>query len=143
MNRSQRIKNIVNLTNIHEQKIAQRFMQKQKVLATFEHRLNILRSYRQEYLDQIKDKKNDSLSAIWLQEQQLFLSQIDYGITLLVEQIKEQKELNILEWEQWVKAKRKKDAMEGVWQKIAAVERRIQEDRLQDELDDIALSHVE
>ena len=137
MTRSQRIKQLVKLSENKERKAAQEFAAAQKILNDYQKRLEQLQHYRQEYLNYLKPG-SARLSIKIIREQKAFIAQIDEGIRLLKEQIKVQQTMNFNERDNWLKQKKQLDTMENIFQRLHKTEQQIFEMREQLQLDEFS-----
>ena len=137
MTRSQRIKQLVKLSENKERKAAQEFAAAQKILNDYQKRLEQLQHYRQEYLNYLKPG-SARLSIKIIREQKAFIAQIDEGIRMLKEQIKVQQTMNFNERDNWLKQKKQLDTMENIFQRLHKTEQQIFEMREQLQLDEFS-----
>ena len=135
MTRSQRIKQIVKLSENKERKAALEFANSQKVLNEYKARLQQLEDYRQEYLGYLKPG-GELLSIKTIKERQAFICQIDEGIRMLKQQIDIHQLMNVNERDKWLKQKQQLDTMENIFERIHKAEKHIVEIREQIQLDE-------
>lgn len=135
MTRSQRIKKIVKLSENKERTAAREFAAAQKTLKDYKERLELLQSYRHEYLGYLKPG-GEAQSIKTIRERQAFILQIDEGIRLLSEQINVQEDMNSRERDKWLKEKQQLDTMENIFDRFAKAEKQVTEMREQRQLDE-------
>jgi len=137
MTRSGRFKPVVKLTASRERDAARLFAETQKALRNYQERLKTLQSYRQEDAHSLNGS-NITLAASQLRERQVFLQQIDEGISALTDQIKQQQQLNSRDHQDWMAARQKMDAMDKIFFRLRSVETRLLVSREQCEIDDLS-----
>lgn len=135
MTRSQRFSSVLRIAETKKRNAARISVKATQKLNEYEKKLDELRSFRNEYTFGAH-AGSQRMTANQLQERQLFLRQLDEGISILSNKVNGQKQSSDMEKQIWMDALKHSDAMDKLMAKIRKIEIDLVETREDSEVDD-------
>ncbi len=135
MTKSERFSPVLKVAETKKREAARVAMQTRQKLREYEHKLDELRSFRDEYALHVHTG-NQSINAMQLQEQQKFVQQLNEGINILKTKIEGQKQNNDMDTQAWQEAYKYSSTIDKLISKIRRIELGVSETRESNELDD-------
>ena len=136
MSRAKRMDPIVRLARDDEEQAARGLSESARMLRESETKLEELRDYRSGYARQLQSQ--GTLNGNALQGFQQFMRNLDQAIAQLEERVRQQRRANDQQLQRWLGTHNRTKAMTEIADKYRDEEQRIEEDKLQWELDDRA-----
>lgn len=137
MTRSQRFSSVLRLAETRKRNAARMSVNATQKLREYEKKLDELRRFRNEYTLGAHAGSR-SMTSNQLQERQLFLRQLDEGISIMINKVNGQKQSSAMEKQVWMDALKHADAMDKLLCKIRKIEIDLAETREDSEVDDRA-----
>lgn len=136
MARSKRLSPILRLAERKEKNAVQIMARARQRLHYYEEKRDELRSYLDEYKLTMTDRQANTMTANQLREYQVFIHQLNEGISLLTEKIEGQKQLKLRDERQWISAKQNTDALDKLIIKLRWMERKFVSNHEANEIDE-------
>jgi len=105
-----------------------------------EDKIDLLKQYRIDYLRKITLVSSNTIPASYLHDTQAFILQLDQAVSLLKEQLKQQKLLSEQEYEVWLNSKRGFKSVNKLIENITQKQQKVNDQRLENQLEDMYLS---
>ncbi|MFC1602454.1 flagellar export protein FliJ [Pseudomonadota bacterium] len=136
MSPSKRFKPVLRVAESHERKAASQFGDSQRYVQEQEAKLNELRQYHDEYLEQFNAVSRTGISAAQLREYQAFLAKLDLAIKEQEAVVQASDKNRSVKKEAWQQKHMRSKVLDKVVQRHQEEEKRILEKREQKEADE-------
>jgi len=136
--RSKRLSPIMRLAERKEKNAATTMARARQRLHYYEEKLAELRNYRNEYGVYINDPHADAMTINRLREYQVFIQQLNEGISILAEKVEGQRQLKRHDEQQWLAAKKNTGVLDKLIIKLKWMERKFAANLEANEIDERA-----
>lgn len=135
-----RFASVLKINAAREKYAAINYAKKKVACRAVEEKIEMLRQYRTEYLRKITLVSSSSIPASYLHDTQAFIIQLDSGLSLLREQLKQQQRLSEQEYQVWLKNKQGFKSVNKLIENITKKQQQVLDQRIENELEDLYLS---
>ncbi|MES9903831.1 MAG: flagellar export protein FliJ [Sedimenticola sp.] len=140
---SKRFKPVQRVAESREQKAAREFGDSQRSMHAEEQKLEVLRVYHQEYLEQFHTTARGGISSGQMQEYRAFLAKLDQAINEQAQVVEASHQEFVIRKESWHKRHVRTQVLEKAVDRIRQVEHKTVERREQKEQDEHSLHKVD